>query len=201
MDSCDCADVASRINFSALLGWWRARLGDLPAAWDHVSACLELCEMAEPTTYMTLFGYTTAPEILLRLMLASSSSDILDQLQLSQTRLLSLLDQSLVLLAKYADVVRCAAPRLALWRGVVAHVAGKKKEADKQLKEAHQLALSMQMLYEQALALLYRGALAGAKDGAALGKQAAEIFTSISVSWTVQPPFIDPARFVQKKSK
>ena len=114
---------------------------------------------------------------------------------------MSLLDKSIVLLAKYADVIRCAAPRLALWRGVSSFLNGKRKDSDKQLKEAFQLALDMSMLYEQALALMYRGVLGSGKGGEALRAQADDILKSMSIQWTKEPPFVDAAKLLAGVSK
>jgi class 3 adenylate cyclase len=194
MESTDCADVASQINFEALMAWWRARSGAMPSAWEHLTRCVDLIEKAEPTTYMTLYGYITLPEVYLRFAIASRSTDVLEQLQLTRPRLLAMLDKSLVLLAKYAETVRIARPRLALWRAMTAHANGKRKEADKLLRDAFDSALELQMLYEQALALSYRGAFLGAKDGGKYTQQSREVFKSINVNWTSEAQFVDASK-------
>jgi class 3 adenylate cyclase len=196
MEATDSADVASRINYEALQAWSRARsAATMLSAWEHVLRCVELIEKADPISYMTLFGYQAVPEVVLRFIVAARASDaLLEQLQLTKPRLLALLDKSLLLLTKFADAVKIARPRLALWRALAAHVAGKKKETDKLLKDAFDSAVELQMLYEQALALHYRGLLLGAKDGGAnYSQQAKDIFKSIGV---VDFTFVDVLKLV-----
>jgi class 3 adenylate cyclase/tetratricopeptide (TPR) repeat protein len=202
-------DVSLRVNYYALISLSSARAGKFDEVLDSLRKLLALVEKAEPTTHFTVFAYTALPQVHMRIMAAHRegkvSMDLLKDLDLSKSRLMTLVDRCLLLLKQFSGVFAIAKPRLALWKGVVSYSMGKPKDAEKNYKEALEEAKTLGMTYDQALVLHYYGAHIEGKGKAADAavarrEEALALFEKCSVDLRGRS-FPNPQSFISKKKK